>query len=39
MASPDTKKEGNPYFKWICNYVAEDYVEAVRKGSGKSLSL
>ncbi|KAK8022217.1 phosphomethylpyrimidine kinase THI20 [Apiospora rasikravindrae] len=27
-----TKREGNTYYKWICNYVAEDYVEAVRTG-------
>jgi thiaminase II len=29
---PNTKREGNRYWKWICNYVAEDYVEAVRLG-------
>ncbi|KAK8076462.1 thiamine biosynthesis protein (thi-4) protein [Apiospora phragmitis] len=27
-----TKREGNTYYKWICNYVAEDFVEAVRTG-------
>ncbi|KAK8092074.1 hypothetical protein PG997_002435 [Apiospora hydei] len=26
-----TKREGNTYYKWICNYVAEDYVEAVEE--------
>lgn len=26
-------KDGNEYWKWIENYVAEDYQEAVRKGS------
>jgi hydroxymethylpyrimidine/phosphomethylpyrimidine kinase / thiaminase len=33
---PDTKmaEEGNVYWSWIENYVAEDYVEAVRIGSG-----
>ena len=25
----------NPYWKWIENYVAEDYQEAVKTGSGK----
>jgi thiaminase len=29
---PATKREGNRYWKWIENYVAEDYVEAVRLG-------
>ncbi|OLN82720.1 ATP-dependent RNA helicase dbp2 [Colletotrichum chlorophyti] len=28
-----TKREGNTYWKWIENYVADDYVEAVRIGS------
>ncbi|ERF69513.1 hypothetical protein EPUS_01842 [Endocarpon pusillum Z07020] len=32
-SSADSVKEGNPYWKWIENYVADDYVEAVRKGS------
>jgi thiaminase len=30
-----TIREGNRYWKWIENYVAEDYTEAVRLGSGK----
>ncbi|KAI8966764.1 Phosphomethylpyrimidine kinase-domain-containing protein [Daldinia sp. FL1419] len=30
---PRTKTEGNTYWKWILNYVAEDYLEAVRTGS------
>jgi hypothetical protein len=32
----DTKsaEEGNTYWEWIENYVAGDYVEAVRLGSG-----
>ncbi|KAE8151287.1 DNA polymerase alpha, catalytic subunit [Aspergillus avenaceus] len=29
----DTLREGNRYWKWIENYVAEDYTEAVRLGS------
>ena len=33
-SSTGSVKEGNPYWKWIENYVADDYVEAVRKGSG-----
>ncbi|KAH8821525.1 thiamine biosynthesis protein-like protein (Thi-4) [Xylogone sp. PMI_703] len=32
---PETKREGNIYWKWIENYVADDYVEAVRIGSGQ----
>lgn len=32
-ADPKTKREGNIYWKWIENYVAEDYAEAVRIGS------
>lgn len=28
-------REGNPYWRWIENYVAADYTEAVRKGRGK----
>jgi thiaminase len=30
-----TLRDGNQYWKWIENYVAEDYTEAVRLGSGK----
>lgn len=30
-----TLREGNLFWKWIENYVAEDYTEAVRLGSGK----
>jgi len=29
------KHDGNKYWKWIENYVADDYQEAVRVGSGK----
>ncbi len=32
-----TKRDGNIYWPWIENYCAEDYVEAVRLGSGRSL--
>jgi len=32
-----TLREGNRYWKWIENYVAEDYTEAVQLGSGKYL--
>ncbi|KAI9368503.1 DNA polymerase family B-domain-containing protein [Aspergillus egyptiacus] len=32
-AEEQTLREGNPYWKWIENYVAEDYTEAVRLGS------
>jgi hypothetical protein len=30
------KSEANTYWPWIENYVADDYVEAVRLGSGKT---
>lgn len=32
----ETAREGNTYWPWIENYVAEDYSEAVRLGSGES---
>ncbi|KAI0127810.1 thiamine biosynthesis protein-like protein (Thi-4) [Xylariales sp. AK1849] len=32
---PRTKTEGNTYWKWILNYVADDYTQAV--GTGRSL--
>lgn len=31
----ETLREGNRYWKWIENYVADDYTEAVRLGSGE----
>lgn len=34
----DTLREGNRYWKWIENYVADDYTEAVRLGSGRFFS-
>ena len=34
-ADPNTKREGNIYWKWIENYVADDYLEAVKTGSGE----
>jgi hydroxymethylpyrimidine/phosphomethylpyrimidine kinase len=30
----DTVRDGNTYWPWIENYKADDYVEAVRLGSG-----
>lgn len=30
-----SKREGNPYWTWIQNYVADDYVQAVKTGSGR----
>jgi thiaminase len=30
-----TLRQGNQYWKWIENYVADDYTEAVQLGSGK----
>jgi hypothetical protein len=38
-ADPKTKQDGNIYWKWIQNYVADDYVEAVNVGSGKFLKV
>jgi hypothetical protein len=35
----ETLREGNRYWQWIENYVAEDYTEAVRLGSGKDMIL
>lgn len=32
-ADAKTLREGNPYWKWIENYVNEDYVEAMLRGS------
>ena len=32
-----TVREGNRYWKWIENYVADDYTEAVQLGSGRSF--
>lgn len=33
--NPASKRSGeNPYWTWIENYVAEDYVTAVKTGSG-----
>ena len=33
---PNSAKEGNVYWEWIENYVADGYVEAVKTGSGKT---
>jgi thiaminase len=35
FADPKTLREGNRYWKWIENYVAEDYSEAVVLGIGR----
>lgn len=34
FADARTVREGNPYWKWIANYVAGDYVDAVVAGRG-----
>lgn len=34
-----TFRQGNQYWKWIENYVADDYQEAVRLGSGKTSRI
>lgn len=31
---PKTTREGNIYWKWIENYVADDYAQAMQMGSG-----
>ena len=38
-ADPKSRKEGNHYWSWIENYVAEDYVAAVKTGSRRSISF
>ena len=35
----NTSRDGNQYWKWIENYVADDYTEAVRLGSGKEIHI
>ena len=34
-SSTESMKKGNPYWRWVENYVSESYEEAVRKGSGR----
>jgi thiaminase len=34
-ADSRSKREGNMYWTWIQNYVAEDYQAAIKTGSGK----
>lgn len=34
LAHAATRRDGNPYWPWIQNYAADDYVEAVALGSG-----
>ena len=34
-ANPQSRREGNLYWPWIENYVAEDYVSAIKTGSGE----
>ena len=34
-----SKRSGNRYWKWIENYAAEDYMEAVRTGTGETTTL
>jgi hydroxymethylpyrimidine/phosphomethylpyrimidine kinase len=34
-ADPRSKREGNLYWTWIENYVADDYATAVKTGSGE----
>lgn len=38
-AHAETVREGNTYWDWIENYNADDYVEAVRLGSGTCCPL
>lgn len=39
LQDPAQPKQANRYRRWIENYVAEDYSEAVRKGSGECCCL
>lgn len=34
---PRSKREGNIYWTWIQNYVADDYTAAVKTGSGECV--
>lgn len=36
---PNSKRTGNPYWTWIENYVAPDYIQAVKTGRGMSSRL
>ncbi|KAI9485426.1 MAG: Phosphomethylpyrimidine kinase-domain-containing protein [Benjaminiella poitrasii] len=36
---PATKRDGNPYWDWICQYAAEDYQEAVTTGLAEIEAL
>ena len=33
-AHGDTRRDGNTFWAWIENYIADDYVAAVKAGSG-----
>lgn len=35
-ADPKTRREGNTYWPWIQNYVADDYARSVKLGSRKA---
>ena len=37
FSDPATVKSGNPYLRWIENYVADDYKQALKAGKGRSL--
>ena len=37
-AADSSIREGNPYWRWVENYIAEDFVEAVKKGSGRLVA-
>lgn len=34
-SDPNTKRDGNTYWKWIETYVADDYSDAVNVGCGE----
>lgn len=38
-ADKHTLQQGNRYWRWVENYTADDYTEAVRLGSGTSSSI
>lgn len=34
---PNTKREGNPYWPWICTYASDDFQQAVKVGKGTMI--
>ena len=38
QADIKTKREGNPYYKWIKSYLGDDYQQAMRITSGEMMA-